>query len=57
MGVILMGSDTTTWFENQLKEFEKDPQFQADYALMDVTERICKVHGRIIKCKIGFNQK
>ena len=39
-----MGSDTTTWFENQMAEFEKDPQFQAESALLDVTERICKVH-------------
>lgn len=34
------------WFEGQLKEFKKDPQFQAECALMDVTEKICKMYGQ-----------
>lgn len=32
--------DDTEWFTDKMLEFEKDPQFQAEYALLDVTEKI-----------------
>ena len=34
------------WFSNIMIECEKDPRFHAECALMDVTERICKMHGQ-----------
>ena len=42
----MLAEPPDNWFVEQIKEFEKDPKFQAECAMMDVTERICEMHGQ-----------
>ena len=42
----MISEPSEQWFRNQLLESKKDPRFHADYALMDVTERICEMYGQ-----------
>ena len=34
------------WFKNHMIGLEKDPQFQMECSMMDVTEGICKMYGQ-----------
>ena len=37
---------SSKWFKDNIKEFEKDPKFKAEYALLDVMNKICERHGQ-----------
>lgn len=38
--------DKSEWFKNLMIESEKDPRSHAEYALLDLENKICKIHGQ-----------